>query len=166
MSPQKQYQIFYKSLAGVIMILILGSGILIRGTKDKSDFNQVSGKVIYLDNNYQEFPRRHHGKYRYLRIDNYHKAFEIFIGKDPGDFKPKYENIDSLRLGDEITVFYDETNRETDPRINRLLQYIDKQDQAFFILGRHDKLFGYFCIISGFLIGIWIIYLKRKGTII
>ena len=166
MSSKKQYQIFNKSLAGVITILILGSGILFRGTKDKSDFKQITGIVKYLDKNYQEFPNRHQGKYRYLSLDNYPKTFEIFIGKDPGDFKPKFENIDALRLGDEITVTYDETNRETDPRINRLLQYIDKQDQTFYIRGSRDKVFGYFCIMSGVIIGIWIVYLKRKGTII
>ncbi len=166
MSSKKQYQIFNKSLAGVITILLLGSGILFRGTKDKSDFEQITGIIKYLDKKYQEFPNRHQGKYRYLLIDSYPKIFEIFIGKDPGDFNPEYENIDALQVGDVITVFYDETKRETDPRINRLLQYIDKQNQAYFIRGRHDKLLGYFCIISGFLIGIWIFYLKRKGTII
>ena len=82
MSSKKQYQIFNKSLAGVITILLLGSGILFRGTKDKSDFEQITGIIKYLDKKYQEFPNRHQGKYRYLLIDSYPKIFEIFIGKE------------------------------------------------------------------------------------
>ena len=166
MRTRKQYQIFNQSLAGVITIIVLSSFVLFRGTKDKSEFKKVSGNVVYLDKTFQELPNRHQGKYRYLMIDNYPKAFELFIGKDPGDFKPDYENIDSLEVGDEITIFYDETNRETDPRINRLLQFIDKQNQSYYIRGRHDKFLGYLGTIAGFFIGVWIIYLKRKGTII
>lgn len=166
MSTRKQYQIFLKSLAGVITIIILSSLVLFRGTKDKSEFKKVSGNVVYLNQTFQELPNRNKGKYRYLMIDNYPKAFEIFIGKDPGDFKPEYEIIDSLKVGDEISIFYDESNREKDPRINRLLQYIDKQNQSYYIRGKRDKYFGYFGIMAGLLIGVWIFYLKRKGTII
>jgi len=164
MKAKKQYHIFFESLAGAITIIVLGSFILIRGTKDKSEFTQLKGKIIYLDKTFQELPKRHQGKYRYLMIEGYSKTFELFIGTDPGDFKPKYEKVDDLRNGDEITVYFDDD--ADDERINRLIQYIDKDGVAYYIRNNMDKFGGIAFILSGILVGVWILYLKRKGTII
>jgi hypothetical protein len=166
MNIKKQYPVFKKSLAGVITIIILGSFILVRGIKEKSDFHRISGRITYLGKVYEELPNRDKGKYRYLLIDTYPKMFELFIGKDFGDFKPKYERIDSLKPGDDILVYYDEDSKETDIRLNRLIQFIDKEDKPYFIRGSKDKNFGFFLIGIGILLGGIIFYLNKTGKII
>lgn len=166
MAVNQPYTIFTKSLFGVGFILLLSFSIFFRGTK-KNEFQYISGKITYLDKIYEDLPIRNHGKYRYLSLDNYPKIFEIFIGKDFGDFKPAYENIDSLKLGDEIIIYYDEIppNR-SDSRVNSLLQFLDKKDKPYFIRGDIDKYFGSILFICGLAIGIWLMYLKNIGKII
>ncbi|HEY3370730.1 MAG TPA: hypothetical protein VGK10_07775 [Prolixibacteraceae bacterium] len=166
MKTKLQYPIFKKSIAGVITILILGSFILIRGTKDKTEFHQLTGKVVFLDKTFEELPLRHLGKYRYLLIDNYSNVFEIFVGKDFGDFKPLLERIDDLKVGDEIVVHFDEDSKEKINRLNRLIQYIDKDGKPYFIRGNKDKNGGYFFIGLSIILGAFIIYLKEIGKII
>lgn len=166
MNIKKQYPVFKKSLAGAITIIILGSFVLVRGIKEKSDFHRISGRITYLGKVYEELPNRDKGKYRYLLIDTYPKMFELFIGKDYGDFKPKYERIDSLKLGDDILVYYDVNSKETDIRLNRLVQFIDKEDKPYFIRGSKDRNFGFFLIGIGILLGGIIFYLNKTGKII
>jgi hypothetical protein len=163
---KKQYPIFNKSLIGVMTILALGTTILIRGAKDKVGFESITGQIVYLEKTYEELPNRHHGKYRYVELDAYPKVFELFIGKEFGDFKPHYERIDDLSVGDTIVVYFDEDTKESDSRLNRLVQFMDKDSQPYYIRGTKDKTGGYFFIISGMLLGAWILYLKRIGTIL
>lgn len=166
MNIKKQYPVFKKSLAGAITIIILGSFVLVRGIKEKSDFHRMSGRITYLGKVYEELPNRDKGKYRYLLIDTYPKMFELFIGKDYGDFKPKYERIDTLKPGDDILVYYDVNSKETDIRLNRLVQFIDKEDKPYFIRGSKDRNFGFFLIGIGILLGGIIFYLNKTGKII
>lgn len=166
MNIKKQYPVFKKSLAGAITIIILGSFVLVRGIKEKSDFHRISGRITYLGKVYEELPNRDKGKYRYLLIDTYPKMFELFIGKDYGDFKPKYERIDSLKPGDDILVYYDVNSKETDIRLNSLVQFIDKEDKPYFIRGSKDRNFGFFLIGIGILLGGIIFYLNKTGKII
>lgn len=166
MNTKKQYPVFKKSLAGVITIIILGSFILIRGTKEKTDFHRIAGRITYLGKVYEELPTRDKGKYRYLLIDTYPKMFELFIGKDYGDFKPSYERIKELKPGDDIVVYYDVSKNETDIRLNRLTQFIDKDGKPYFIRGSKDKNFGFFLIGIGILLGGVIFYLNKTGKII
>lgn len=166
MNAKKQYPVFKKSLAGVITILVLGSLILIRGTKEKTEFPHISGKIIYKGKVYEELPKSDKGKYRYLNIDTYPKMFEIFVGKDRGDFKPDYEQIDSLRKGDTIEIYFDIDPTETDIRLNRLIQFIDKDGKPYYIRGSKDKYGGYFIIGLGILLGAVLVYLKKTGRVI
>lgn len=166
MKLKQQYQIFKKSIVGVITILILGSLILYRGTKEKTEFYQVTGKIVYLDKTFEELPIRHPDKYRFLLIDKFPKVFTIFVGKDFGDFKPYFERIDDLKVGDEIVVYFDENAKETDIRLNRLIQYIDKEGTSYFIRSNKDKIGGYFFICMGIILGGLIFYLKKIGRII
>jgi hypothetical protein len=157
--------IFNKSMYGVITIIILASVILVRGKKEKNEFHNLNGTITAIEKTFQEFPFRHPGKYRYLILDNYQKVFEIFIGKDPGDFKPELEKIDELKVGDMISVYFDEDPSDIDMRINRLIQFIDKDSAPYYIRGSQDKIFGYILIASGIMIGILVFVLKNRGTI-
>jgi hypothetical protein len=157
------HHIFNKSMYGVITIIALSSILLTRGKKEKSEFQNITGKITFIEKAYQELPIRNPGKFRYLMIDNYQKAFEIFIGNDPGDFKPALEKIDELRLGDKISVYFDEDLN--DIKINRLVQFIDKDSTPYFIRGSHDKVLGFVLLAFGITIGIILLILKNKGTI-
>lgn len=167
MPTEQPYQIFVKSLFGVAFIIVTASYIFFRGTKEKNEFQSIAGKITYIDKVYENLPIRNHGKYRYLGLNNYPKIFEIFIGKDFGDFKPAYENLDSLKVGEDIIVYYDEVSTQrTDNRINSLLQFLDKKDKPYFIRGNVDKYLGSMLIICGLAIGLLVIYFKKIGKII
>jgi hypothetical protein len=159
------HHIFNKSMYGVITIIALSSFLLARGKKEKTEFSSLSGKITSIERTFQELPNRNPGKFRYLMIDNYQKTFEIFVGKDPGDFKPELEKIDELKVGDNISIYYDENLNETDNRINRLIQFIDKDSTPYFIRGSHDKVLGFGLLASGLIMGMTLLILKNKGTI-
>ncbi len=150
---------------GAITIIALSAFLLVRGKKEKSEFQNITGTIISLEKTFQELPLRDQGKFRYLIIDTYQKAFEIFVGKDPGDFKPEFEKIDNLRVGDKISVYYDENLKYPDARINRHLQFLDKDSSPYFIRGSQDKIFGYGLLAFGIIMGIILLVLKNKGTI-
>lgn len=153
-------------MIGVVTIITLAIGILLRGQKDKNEFYKAAGKITYLAKTYQELPNRHAGKYRYLQIHTYPKVFEIFIGNEPGDFKPDFEQLDQLKLGDSLFIYYDDNSLQDDARINRLAQFIDKQQQPYYIRGSWDKYLGYFIMGIGVVIGIWLLYLRSKRKIV
>ena len=103
-------------------------------------------------------------KHRYLKIDTYPYIFEIFIGKDVGDFKPKYEQIDNLKIGDKIHIYYDELIDTRLEKINRLAQFIDKDGVSFFERGTSDVTMGIFAIflaIINVFIG-YVVFQKKR----
>ena len=97
--------------------------------------------------------------------DKYQKVFEIFIGKDFGDFKPSFEQIDLLRLGDKIEIYFDVDQKETDGRLNRLIQYIDKDSTPYYIRGNKDKIFGIGFVSFGLISILTLLILKQKDKI-
>lgn len=168
-SPTKQpARIFTKSLFGAIAILVLGFSILQRGQKQKHEFDSITAPIISIDRTFPGAFNRHEGKTRYVQVGRYPKAFELFIGKGIGDFSPAFENVDALKAGDIVTIYYDEeqSNAADAGEVNRLAQFIDKDGQPYFIRGSKDKLGGYGFIGAGILIGIALLVLKKKGTIV
>src|ERR687897_450937 len=97
--PISPAHIFGKSMFGVLTILVLGFGILTRGQKQKHEFYQVTGSITTIGQSFANDANRHEGKMRFLQVGNYPKVFEVFIGKDPGDFSPAFEKIDALKAG-------------------------------------------------------------------
>ena len=75
------------------------------------------------------------------------------------------EKIDELKAGDTIDVFYDEDKTEDDPGINRLIQFIDKGKEPFYIKGNIYKIGGMAIVACGCLLLIGLVYLKKKGKI-
>jgi hypothetical protein len=171
---------FFKFLCSSVAIIILGLFLFLRGVKAKTDFHHSKGKITYLGKTFGKLPLRDARKYRYLKIENYPQVFEIFIGKDIGDFKPAYENIDSLKIGDTIDLFYAGNDRDTKTKaaetileinatentsVNSLLEYIDKDNIPFYITGQTDKILGRIIVYSGILLIIILFYFRRKGKI-
>jgi hypothetical protein len=134
------------NLRGIIAVSIALTVIMIvyiqLNSKEKIEYEQSTGQITYFDKQLGNFPIRNLGKYRYLKIDNYEHSFEIFVGSEKGDFKPKFEQIDKLNLGDTITVFYYQTSAVLDEGLNRFVQFIDKEDVSYFERGNSNKTLG------------------------
>ena len=157
--------IFLKSLYGLGFTVFLGVFIIARSEKSKSEFTKVSGRLISINNSNQFAPRQDTSKFRYLLIDSYPKIFEIFIGKDFGDFKSKFENIDNLRANDDITIYFDNNFQTEDDPINRLTYFIDKGQERIFVKGTWEKNMGIFLTGLSLLIFVALLILKQKGKI-
>jgi hypothetical protein len=138
---------------------------VLRGFKDKNDFHKIIGNVVYLDAKYEEMPTSNFGKYRYLQVDNFNKVFEIFVGNESGDFKPYFEKIDSIKIGDRIEIYYDIDEMESNNKINSLIQFIDKDSTPYFIRGNEDKILG-IGILSFGLIGFLVLLILKLKKII
>lgn len=156
--------IFLKSVYGAITIMILSCFLIFRGTKTDKEFYKASGKITYLEKHFGQLPNRNFGKYRYLKIDASEQIFEIYVGKDLGDFKPSLERLDHLKAGDNIKVYFDLDPSETED-INRLVQFVYKNDVPYFIRGSVDKYIGIMLLSFGILMLIVFSILKYMGKI-
>ena len=134
------------NLRGIIAVSVALTGLMIvyiqMNSKEKIEYEKTTGQIIYLDKQLGQLPVRDLGKYRYLEVDGYEYPFEIFVGNESGDFKPKFEKIDNLNLGDTITVFYYQTEDVQNEGINRFIQFIDKKDDSYFERGNSSKTLG------------------------
>ncbi|WP_445733944.1 hypothetical protein [Mariniflexile sp.] len=85
-------------------------------------------------------------KHRFIHIVDFLLILDIFVGQASDDFGPKLEQLDKLKIGEEITVYYDDKTplqKSKDLRFNKTVQFIDKNGEAHFIRGNKDKdLFG------------------------
>tara|TARA_B100000809_G_scaffold38889_1_gene34047 strand:+ start:10572 stop:11090 length:519 start_codon:yes stop_codon:yes gene_type:complete len=167
-SKKEPREIFYKSLIACIAIIGFGIYLSVRGTKEKTEFENVTGKIDYFDKTFQEINYRNKGNHRFIHIADFPLVFDIFVGKETGDFSPKFEQLDKLKIGDEITIYHaDKTplQRNRDLRLNKTVQFIDKEGKAYFIRGNKDKYGGYFLGGIGILLGITLLILKKVGKI-
>jgi hypothetical protein len=132
--------------------------------------SQVTGPLLAIKMELPDHPDRHVGKLRYLKIGGYSKYFEVFVGKDFGDFSPAYERIDSLIISDPLTVYYSEdhiSDKSTDDDlINRDTQFIDKKNQPYFVRGSKDKYGSCFFMSVGICLIVTLLILEKKGIIV
>ena len=127
------------NLRGIIAVSITLTVMMIvyiqRESKEKLEYEKNTGQITCLDKQLGNLPTRNLGKYRYLVIDGYEYPFEIFVGNESGDFKPKFEQIDKLKQGDTVTVYYYQTNDVIEAGVNRFVQFIDKDNVSYFERG-------------------------------
>jgi len=137
------YPVSFRGITAVMIVLI---GFMVfymyQNMKEKPEYDKTTGRIAYLDKQLGNLPFRDLGKYRYLIVEGYSYPFEIFIGSDAGDFKPKFEQIDNLHRDDTVTVYYYETDNTRGEGINRFMQYIDKKSTSFFELGNSARTTG------------------------
>lgn len=156
----------FRVIVIIMILVIIGSAIFInRGTKPKEEYPKIEGKITFIDKQFGDFPNRDFGKYRYIKIDNYQYAFELFIGKESGDFKPKYENVDRLSLNDTISIYCYETNETQKVGVNRYVQFIEKKDKLYFERGDSSKIIGFSIMTISFLMIIVCFVLMKQGKI-
>jgi hypothetical protein len=139
--------IFKQSIIALIFCIIISLIYVQRGDKGRDYFQSISGVLVGLQNTHERFPGKDSAKYRYLEIDNYPQSFQVFIGKKAGDFKPKFENIDNLKVGDSLTVYFEETNKTNNSSVNNLAYFIDRKFEVIFIKGNAIKKLIYGMII-------------------
>jgi len=156
------------NLRVIIAVSITVTAIMIvyiqRESKEKYEYEKITGQKTYLDKQLGDLPVRHFGKYRFLEIDSYEYPFEIFIGNESADFKPKFEQIDKLKFGDTVTVYFYQTDDVIKKGINRFIQFIDKENISYFERGNSSKTLGvviiFICVLL--LIGGIVLWKKQK----
>ena len=161
--------IFKKSLIACLLIIGFGIYLTTRGTKEKTEFENITGRIDYFDKTFQEINYRGKGDHRFIHVVDFPVVFDLFVGKATGDFSPEFENLDNLKIGDEITVYYAAKTpfqKNTDLRFNKTVQFIDKDNQAYFIRGNKDKYGGYAAMGFGMIMVVSLVLLKRTGRIV
>ncbi|HEY1032074.1 MAG TPA: hypothetical protein VGD89_09885 [Flavipsychrobacter sp.] len=151
------------SVRGVILasVIVLGLGIfvIVNNSKDKAEYDKHTGTVEYLAKEYQNLPIRHKGEYRYLKIDTYPYVFEIY---EPNS-KPTDKRIDDLKVGDTIDIYCYETTNTQNEGLNRFTQFIDKDEQPYFVRSAFQKQLGFVLVGLCFLMNIMaLLFWKKK----
>ena len=161
------FPVTYKSI-NLLALVFIGFGLYMvsNNFKDKSSFENRSGHIVYLAESYHQLPLRYPGKYRYLGINTFPYIIEIFVSHDPSDFVPKHEQIDKLKIGDSITVYYKDGAYIAKEHILRTIKFIDKDGVSFYEDGNGDIFGG--VLICGISICLFPLayYAKKKGKIV
>lgn len=153
------------SVRGVIFasIIVLGLGIFVtvNNSKDKVEYDKATGIIEYYDKEFQNLPTRHKGDFRYLKIDSYPYIFEIY---EPNS-EPTEKKIDDLRVGDKIDIYYYETSNTRNIGLNRFTQFIDKNEQPYFVRSGFQKQLGFIIIGLAILLSIMAFVLWKNGKL-
>ncbi|MDA9773403.1 hypothetical protein N9B82_00485 [Saprospiraceae bacterium] len=159
------YNLHYPKIFGaVILFLIFGINLMNRNEKPREEFIYQIGTISYMSNINPFRPNSEpRPKDFYLQLHEYERVFELFTGTDTGDFSPRINKLDQLSIGDEIEIYFEETNKTKREYVNRVLQYLDKDGELIYLRSNADKNIGYFLIgISGILLMVGI-YMKVKS---
>ena len=137
-----------RGILAISVIIVIGAVWHIKAnTKSRTEYQRITSEINYLGKTLGKMPHRNIGKYRYLQLAGYVYPFEMFIGNDVGDFKPKYEQIDRLRIGDTITVYYYETDNTRDEQVNRFVQFIENDGTIYYERGNSARSVGIILIV-------------------
>lgn len=160
---QQKKNFFFGGIMAGIAVVVVGIYMYARDQKPMAEFEKVTGAITYVADGDGSF---HDPKKRYVEIEGYDKAFEIFIGMDPGDFSPKSQKIDQLKVGDVVTVYHEDTplQKNQDPNLDKGIQYLEKDGDLYYEKGNKDKYFAYFFIPMGILIGILSYFRAKKHS--
>ena len=125
-----------------VLLIVLSVFVMINNSKDKPEYEKTTGRIDFFAKEFQHFPVQHKGDFRYLKLNTYPYVFEIY---EPNS-KPTEKKIDDLKVGDEIDVYYYETSNTRNEGINRFTQFIDKDEQPYFIRNGFQKQLAFVCI--------------------
>ena len=161
-----QYKRLYPKVFGsVIMFIIMSGYLIIRSDKSREEFIYQKGTITYLS---QTHPLRPQSKPRpkdvYLILDEYERIFEMFVGEDKGDFSPRVNRLSELKVGDEVEIYFEETIKTRTQPVNRLLQYLDRDEQLYYLRSKVDKYIGYFILGGSRILLMLGIYMKIKSN--
>ena len=153
------------SVRGVfsISLLVAGLGIycVVLSSKKKEQYEKRTGQIEYFGKTFLNYPVRDHEYYRYIKINTYPYMFEVYTANaDKASLQ-----IDSLRTGDKVDVYFYEWGDETKQGINRNLQFIDKETLPYFKRGNFKMQLGYCIIAMSLLLNLLSFVLWKKGKL-
>jgi hypothetical protein len=158
--------IFIKSVIAGIGITAFGIYLYLGSLKTKTEYETVNGKIDYIGESFEDLSPR---DTRFIHIEGYPLVFQVFVGKETGDFSPKFEQLDKLKIGDEVIAYHSGTlafQKNKDARLDKHLEYLDKDNQPYFIKGNKNKLGGLFFIGTGIFLVIGLLILKAFKKIL
>ncbi|WP_428328070.1 hypothetical protein [Mucilaginibacter sp.] len=134
------------------MILIKDS------SREKSEYLHVSGKLIYRDSKLGKMPYRDSGAYRYIKIAGYSQPFEIYADEQG-------KLIDSLKIGNTVTAWYQKPYIPSQEGVNRFLQFLEKDNKLYFEPTGFQQQLGYAIILMALVMMLLFYVLYKKGKI-
>ncbi len=133
----------HTSVRGVIFVSIilavLAISIVVNNSRSKKSYSQSTGALVYFEKVYNDLPSMHKGDFRYLKIDGYPYIFEIY---EPNSERTA-KTIDDLKVGDNVDIYYYETDNTRGTGINRFARFIDRNRHPYFIENGFQKQLGY-----------------------
>jgi hypothetical protein len=157
--------IFGKSISAMLISIALLVLYLLNANKPKTAFTRVDGIITSITNTNEHYPGKDSSRYRYIKIDNYPKPFEIFTGKAAGDFKAELEHIVYLSPGDVVTIYFKETANTEAAAVNNLARFIYRGEDPIFVEGNSKKMLIFALICFCTLFSVVLLLLKRMGKI-
>lgn len=145
-----------------IVIFVLGFFIVKNNSKEKNEYQKTTGVVEFLERKFQNLPTMDNENFRYIKIDTYPYVFEIYAP----DSEPTNYIINDLKLGDTIDVYYYEISKTHKIGVNKFLQFIDKDEKAYFIRNGFQKNLGYFVLFLGIAINLMSFVLWKMKKIV
>ena len=85
-------------------------------------------------------------------------------GNDKGDFSPRMNRLNELKVGDEVEIYFEENTKTQREQVNRLLQYLDKEGDLYYLRSKADKYIGFFLLGCSGLLLVFGIYMKFKSN--
>lgn len=155
-----------KYVISAFLIMAFGVLLLLRNNKTKEQLSHATGYVTYYGKTLIGHNDRHEADsaMRYLRINTFPQAFSFFIGKKRGDFKPAFERLDDIKMGDTLTIYFTDPlpfQAGRDDSINTDGEFVDRHATAYFVRGNKDKWGAYFFLLVGGLLLIFLPSLKE-----
>ena len=149
--------VFFVSL----LIFFLGYRVVVNSSKSKQEYTKATGRIEFLEQEYQDKPNRDKGKYRYLKVASYPYVFEIY---EP-NHEPTLKLIDDLQAGDVVEIYFYETSNTTQEGINRFAQFIDHNGEAYFVRSGFQKQLGYIVLGLGVLVNLVALFFWKQGQL-
>ena len=132
--------------------------------KAKEDLTLIVGSVISIHNTFSAYPGKDSSNFRYIKMLGYDKPFEVFLGKYKFDFSPQFQQVDRLKEGDEISLYYRKKWFPQSAPINNQVYFIDRKKEVIYIKGNHATIQLYIAlnILIGISVLIIVLALKYK----
>lgn len=153
---------YYNRYFKVIACILVTGYVFFPESKNKSNLRRADGMVVSLKNSNKDYEGKDSFNYRFLEITNYEKPFEIFLGKESGDFKPDLQNMDVIKVGDGISIYYDESLHTRGSSVNNLTYFIDRNGEDMYVRGESARFKIYGLIMGAILLSSFAIYLSMR----
>ncbi len=125
----------FRGIATVACVTILVMIINLKmNSTERGDYVQATGEIVYLDKHLDSAAFQDSCRCRYLKLRGYPHQFKMFLDKDAALFPPTYEQVDNLKTGDIVSVFYFE-NKYTPREEMKYVLFVDKDGVPFFEVG-------------------------------